>query len=321
MTTGRLVGLIVAIALTLGVRLVYWWLDKGKPHDPWRSTKRWGAVGVWLLGTVFILWANNFRVSAPVIFLILGLLAVQVAVINLWRTGINAVVEDEEYDDSTWGHPLGVRAELEREKKALLKAIKEAEFDREMGKLSKQDAEEMIGLYRARAIEVIKEIDKLGGGVGSIRDQIEREVKARLELEDKNRHASTVAASKASNVKAAKAAKKKKAPAAAAKDAADAAEKAASAAEKAAAAATAAASPTKEPGADEAADAAADAAASAAVEAKEAAAEAKEAAAEATPDPEDASASDSASDAASDSVAADEPPPTAAKASAKEATP
>lgn len=285
-------GSVLADVLTLGVRAFFRWLDKDKPNDPWRNTKRWGAVLVWILGTVFILWANNFHVTASVIILVLGFLAVELAVINLFKTGVKAVAEDQEADDSTWGRPLGEQAELEREKKALLKAIKEAEFDREMGKLSKQDADEMIGLYRARAIEVIKEIDRLSGGAGTIRDQIEREVKARLELEAKAKHAAGGAAAKASNVKAAKAAKKnKKAPAAAAKDAAV-------AAEKAAAAATAAASPTKEPGADEAADAAADDAASAAEEAKEAAAEAQEAAA-----------------------SVEEPPPTAEATPAKEATP
>jgi hypothetical protein len=51
-----------------------------------------------------------------------------------------------------------------------------------MGKLSKRDADEMIALYRMRAIEVIKELD---GGGGSVRDEILREVRARIELEDK----------------------------------------------------------------------------------------------------------------------------------------
>lgn len=278
--------------------------ERSAPPDPWRWAKRALALGILLLGWVFILWANRFHVTASTIIVCLGFLAIELAVYNLFRTGARAVADDEENDDSTWGRPLGARAELEREKKALLKAIKEAEFDREMGKLSAKDAEEMIGLYRARAIEVIKEIDKLGGGAGTIREQIEREVKARLELEAKAKHASAGAAGKASNAKAAKNAKKnKKAPAAAAKDAADAAEKAADAAEKAAAAATAAASPSKEPGADAIADAAADEAANAAAEAKEAAAEAKEAA-----------------EAASSEVSADEPPPAATKATAKEAT-
>ncbi len=78
------------------------------------------------------------------------------------------------------------RDELEREKRTLLKAIKEAEFDHGMGKLSKRDADEMIATYRARAIEVIKELERLEAGeAGTVRERIEREVKARLELDGK----------------------------------------------------------------------------------------------------------------------------------------
>nr|MBA3460700.1 hypothetical protein [Deltaproteobacteria bacterium] len=190
--------------------------ERSAPPDPWRWTKRGIALGVLVLGWLFIFWANRFHITAPTIFLCIGFLAIVLTVVSLFHTGAEMAVPDEEMDDSTWGRPLGARAELEREKKTMLKAIKEAEFDREMGKLSKVDADEMIGLYRARAIEVIKEIDKLDGGAGTVREQIEREVKARLELE---------ARSKAVVEKAArdKAIKKKKAPGAAAKDAAAAA--------------------------------------------------------------------------------------------------
>ena len=64
-----------------------------------------------------------------------------------------------------------------------------------MGKLSKVDADALIAIYRARAIAVIKElerfeeldmknVDPAGRPLAkdSVRDQIAREVKARLEL-------------------------------------------------------------------------------------------------------------------------------------------
>jgi hypothetical protein len=103
---------------------------------------------------------------------------------NLWRTGVAAVAINEEDDgDASWGKPVGEREELEKEKRTLLKAIKEAEFDHAMGKLSKRDVDEMIATYRARAIEVIKEIERLDAGeAGTVKERIEREVKARLEL-------------------------------------------------------------------------------------------------------------------------------------------
>jgi hypothetical protein len=149
-----------------------------------------------LLGWVFITWQNKFHITAPTFFVCVGYLAVVMTVVNLWRTGASAMAIEQ---SGEWARPLGARGELEREKKTLLKAIKEAEFDFEMGKLSKADADGMIQTYRARAIEVIKQlerfadedinadpmqVDPVGRPVGkaSVRDQIAREVKARLEL-------------------------------------------------------------------------------------------------------------------------------------------
>jgi hypothetical protein len=153
-----------------------------------RDTMRWvwrgGALAVLLFGWVFIIWKNHFHISAPLVFVCLGYLAVVATVFNLWRTGAAAVASSEDEGDSTWAKPVGALGELEREKRTLLKAIKEAEFDHQMGKLSQRDVDDMIRTYRARAIEVIKEIDRLGhGAAGTTREQIMREVRARLELE------------------------------------------------------------------------------------------------------------------------------------------
>lgn len=247
-----------------------------KKDDPNDDPMKWIRRGVYLaalvIGWLFILWQNKFFVSPPAVFVCLAYLAVVSTVYALWRTGVVAVTE-EEGGDSTWGRSLGAVGELEREKKTLLKAIKEAEFDREMGKLSKSDADEMIGIYRARAIEVIRELDNLEtGAAGTVREQIEREVRARLEIESKTKKAAEEDAAAFKKPQPKKDAKK------AAADAAAAAGKAAKAAERAAAAATAAVTPA--PGLDDAAaeaaaDAAADQASAAAAEATEAAAEAQ----------------------------------------------
>ena len=55
------------------------------------------------------------------------------------------------------------RKELEREKQSLLKALKELEFDHEMGKVSQKDFEDIGALYRARAIGVMRRLDDAGG--------------------------------------------------------------------------------------------------------------------------------------------------------------
>jgi hypothetical protein len=156
-----------------------------------RDPKPWLWRGAFFaalaLGWLFIAWKNHFHISAPLVFVCLGYLAVVATVANLWRTGAAAVTGDEQESDSTWAKPAGALGELEREKRTLLKAIKEAEFDHQMGKLSQLDVDDMIRTYRARAIEVIKEIDRLEtGATGTPREQIMREVRARIELEAKS---------------------------------------------------------------------------------------------------------------------------------------
>ena len=160
---------------------------KTDPRDPLRWLWRGAVLAVLVIGWIFIAWKNHFHVSAPMVFVCLGYLAVVVTIYNLWRTGAAAVDSAEAGADSTWAKPAGALGELEREKRTLLKAIKEAEFDHQMGKLSQHDVDEMIRGYRTRAIEVIKEIDRLGlGAAGTVREQILREVRARVQLEGKS---------------------------------------------------------------------------------------------------------------------------------------
>lgn len=140
-----------------------------------------GVALALLVGWGFILATNRFHATAPVVIVCLAYLAVVMTVVNFWRTGAAAAAPVDA--DEEWGRPQGAKGALEKEKRTLLKAIKEAEFDQAMGKLSQADAESLIATYRARAVEVIKEIDRLGDTADlSVRDQIEREVKARLEL-------------------------------------------------------------------------------------------------------------------------------------------
>jgi uncharacterized membrane protein len=54
------------------------------------------------------------------------------------------------------------RKELEREKQALLKALKELDFDHQMGKVSAKDFAEISAQYRARAIRVMRQLDDAG---------------------------------------------------------------------------------------------------------------------------------------------------------------
>ncbi len=151
-------------------------------RDPFRWYRRGLFAVVLTVGCVFILYANRFYVTAPAMFMCLAYLAALATVWTLWRTGVVAADDDDAWE-AAWVAIPGKRGDLLREKKTLLRSIKEAEFDHDTGKLSKADADQMIAMYRARAIEVIKELDHLGDVAPSTtRQQIEREIKARVEI-------------------------------------------------------------------------------------------------------------------------------------------
>jgi hypothetical protein len=69
------------------------------------------------------------------------------------------------------------RAALEAEKMLALRAIKELEFDRAMGKVSDEDFADMSLRLRARAVRVLQQLDQAGVAQ---RARIERELDARL---------------------------------------------------------------------------------------------------------------------------------------------
>ena len=69
------------------------------------------------------------------------------------------------------------RAVLTREKTLVLRALKDLEFDRSMGKVSAADFEEMSRRLRSRAMSLMKQLDEDASGYRII---IERELSARL---------------------------------------------------------------------------------------------------------------------------------------------
>lgn len=69
------------------------------------------------------------------------------------------------------------RVALEREKALVLRAIKDLEFDRAMGKVSQADWQEMTTRLRVRAMRLIRQLDR---GSAVYRELIEREASARL---------------------------------------------------------------------------------------------------------------------------------------------
>jgi hypothetical protein len=113
----------------------------------------------------------------PVVMVSVLMGATALAGLSMWRL-LRPLVSAE--DDRTPMIGQRTRAALEREKMLALRAIKELDFDRAMGKLSEADWRDMSGRLRGRAARLIRQLDAGSG----YRAQIERDLAKRLEQFD-----------------------------------------------------------------------------------------------------------------------------------------
>jgi hypothetical protein len=157
---------------------------------------------VWLAplaaGWLFVLKIHNWHLAPSALLLATGWLAVLLTGGFLLQAGLSAARGAGGEGEDFW-RPEGRREELLRDKKALLKAIKEIEFDHQLGKMSDEDAKRLSGFYRARAIEIMKALDgkvaPIAGAAGDAADdlspaeRIERDVAARLAASEGDSHA------------------------------------------------------------------------------------------------------------------------------------
>jgi hypothetical protein len=137
--------------------------------QPWHFFTFAGLAGA----TAIVLVSQNTS-RAAVILLSLTALAAAFVGLMAWRTfGPLAGAFTR-----TGGEVLGgrTRAALERDKALVLRAIKDLEFDRAMGKVSEKDFTEMSVRLRARATGILRELDR---GTG-YRSAIEQEIAARV---------------------------------------------------------------------------------------------------------------------------------------------
>lgn len=142
------------------------------------------SLAATILVVVFVLvvlWLYRWQPTLGAVFLVLGwmsLLGTTYFLAKAVRVDFSRGIEGELALDEDR------RAELEREKKLLLKAIKEAEFDRDLHKLEASEAETIIHGYRTRAIEILRALEPTQGKVGKdYGSLIEAEIKKRLAAE------------------------------------------------------------------------------------------------------------------------------------------
>lgn len=137
-----------------------------------------------LVGWVFILHINRWHFTTPVLMLWFGWAGILATIRFMWAAGVAMATDVDAIADRIDLSASRLR-ELEGEKKVLVRAIKEIEFDRDLGKMSAEDAKEIMRFYRARAIDVIKEIDGQQESELTIAERVERDLAARLAVEVK----------------------------------------------------------------------------------------------------------------------------------------
>ncbi|HEY1587049.1 MAG TPA: hypothetical protein VGH63_15245, partial [Polyangia bacterium] len=103
-------------------------------------------------------WSGG-RASVP--FLVMATLALGWVVWLAFRAA-HALVKDAPVVEAGVVATGKRRKELEREKASLLKALKELDFDHQMGKVSDKDFADIGATYRGRAIRVMRQLDDAG---------------------------------------------------------------------------------------------------------------------------------------------------------------
>lgn len=117
------------------------------------------------------------RMSFGALLVVLGLggMTLVLAGVALFRM-LDPLLRDEgRGGDAAAQTPTRLR-ELERDKQAVLKSIREIELDHQMRKISDADYHDLVQRYRGRAMRLIRELD----AGGNFRTLIEQELKSRV---------------------------------------------------------------------------------------------------------------------------------------------
>jgi hypothetical protein len=139
--------------------------------QPWQFFTLAGLAGA--TAVVFVT-----RDASPAAVVLLSLIVGAAAFVGIaaWRTlGPLARTHQGRGAEVLGGR---TRAALEREKTLVLRAIKDLEFDRAMGKVSESDFAEMSARLRTRAAGLLRQLDRGAG----YRDEIERELARRVRV-------------------------------------------------------------------------------------------------------------------------------------------
>jgi DNA-binding transcriptional ArsR family regulator len=116
---------------------------------------KWIWIG--LLSVAAVLLAIERLFGLAPVFLFLGALALALTLYFVWQSLLS--VEGTERMDFDEALAFAVPTVAEEEKLAILRALKDLEYERTVGKISEEDYAAVLADYRARAKASIREAD------------------------------------------------------------------------------------------------------------------------------------------------------------------
>ncbi len=126
---------------------------------------------VWLLATV----VAGLMFGVQIVLLVLAAGALTLVITLMWSsvqslTGGTALGFEEALG-------MGAPSKVEEEKRAVLRALKDLEYERGVGKISPEDYAELLAKYRADAKRLIQSVDE---ALGPARQEVEAALAQRL---------------------------------------------------------------------------------------------------------------------------------------------
>jgi hypothetical protein len=135
------------------------------------ATLRKVIPALWLLATV----VAGFMFGVQILLLVLAAGALTLVITLMWSsvqslTGGTALGFEEALG-------MGAPSKVEEEKRAVLRALKDLEYERGVGKISPEDYAELLAKYRADAKRLIQSVDE---ALGPARLEVEAALEQRL---------------------------------------------------------------------------------------------------------------------------------------------
>src|SRR3954471_12464783 len=135
------------------------------------SAVRWAAPLLTLVAAI----TSGTLFGVQLVVLTLAAAALLLVITLLWSS-VQALAGESELTFEE-AFSMGARSAEEEQKRAVLRALKDLEYERSVGKISAEDYQEYSERYRAEAKRLIRDLDE---NLAEAREQVEREVERRL---------------------------------------------------------------------------------------------------------------------------------------------